>query len=551
MDFAFMALKIRLKMAVVEDDSGGNMKNEKRHGEISRREFLGRSAAGLTALGFSSTLLNTLCLQTGCRSKAGLGELLLPEDVLKKAAELLMAKGADFGDVFVERGAFEVLSSDDRKINTQTVLGKGVGIRGVKDGKVFYAYTASFEPKEIYKTARYVADAASQGQAGGESMVINLTNQAAGRSFPIVPLPNEVAPEKKIERIKGLTDRAWSADGRVNQVSQYLVEFIRPVNIATSSGQIVEKTLGGTLFYALTFMKDKSGNLQLGIDTRGGYAGMDFFRGKNALEAVVDKSVERAKTLLEAIDSPRGTFPVVLGPGSNGVLFHESCGHGMEADAVFKGSNYKDQLGKQTAAKGVTLIDDGTLPDLLGSYSYDDEGTPAQRTVLIRNGIQENYLSDLVWAKKLGLTPTGSGRRQSFRYPPIPRMRNTFIDAGDMSPQDIIANTKRGIYVAQVGGGGEVDVITGNFMMGVDEAYLIENGKITTPVKGAILSGMGIKALQTIDMVGNDLLIFPGAGQCGKGQTVYTGFGMPTIRVRGILVGGPGQAWEDTEGGVR
>jgi len=527
------------------------MKNEKRHREISRREFLGRSAAGLTALGFSSALLNTLWTQTGCRSKAGRGEVLISEDVIRKAMELLMAKGADFGDVFVERGAFNIVSSDDRKINTQTVLGKGVGIRGVKDGKVFYAYTASFEPKEVYRTARYVADAASQERAGGAATVVNLTNQASDRSFPIVPLPKEVTPEKKIERIKGLTDRAWSADGRVNQVSQYLVEFVRPITIATSSGQIIEKTLGGTLFYALTFMKDKNGNLQLGMDTRGGYAGMNFFRGENALEIVVDKSVERAIALLDAIDSPRGTFPVVLGRGSNGVLFHESCGHGMEADAVYKGSNYKGQLGKQTAAKGVTLIDDGTLPDMMGSYTFDDEGTPAQRTVLIRNGIQENYLCDLVWAKKLGLKPTGNGRRQSFRYPPLPRMRNTFIDAGDVSPADIIASTKRGIYVAQVGGGGEVDVITGNFMMGVAEAYLIEKGKITNPIKGAILSGMGIKALQTIDMVGNDLFIFPGAGQCGKGQTVYTGFGMPTIRVRGILVGGPGEAWEDIDGGVR
>jgi TldD protein len=223
----------------------------------------------------------------------------------------------------------------------------------------------------------------------------------------------------------------------------------------------------------------------------------------------------------------------------------------MEADLVYKGSNYKDQIGKQTAAKGVTLIDDGTLPELPGSFAFDDEGTPSQRTVLVNDGIQENYLCDLIWAAKLGIESTGSGRRESFRYPPIPRMRNTFIDAGNVPPEDIIANTKKGIYVAQTGGGGEVDVITGNFMMGVGEAYLIENGKITNPIKGATLSGMGITAMKTIDMVGSDLVIFPGAGGCGKGQTVPTGFGMPTIRVRGILVGGPGEAWEDREGGVR
>jgi TldD protein len=525
------------------------MDRKKKRRELTRREFLGRSAAGVTALGFSSTLLNTLLLHTGCKPGAKAGDLILPEDVLKKAVELLMAKGADFGEVFVERAAFDMVISDDKKINTSTTFEKGVGIRSVKEGKTFYAYTASFEPEEIYKTARFIADAAAQGQAGGEPMVLDLTKHTSDLSFPIVPHPDDVATEKKIDMIQDLTERAWSADSRVNQVSQYFQEIMRQTNIATSSGKIINQTLGRIRFYAFAYMKDKEGNLQMGFDGRGAYAGMDFFKGDNALEVIVDKSIERAQRLLEAVDSPRGMFPVVIGPGGTGVLFHESCGHGMEADLVYKGSNFKDQLGKQTAAKGVTLIDDGTLPELSGSFAFDDEGTPSQRTVLVRDGIQENYLCDLIWAEKLGLKSTGSGRRQSFRHPPIPRMRNTFIDAGDTPPEDIIASTKRGIYVVQTGGGGQVDVITGNFMMGVGEAYLIENGKITSPIKGATLSGMGIKALNTIDMVGNDLVIFPGAGMCGKGQAVPTGFGMPTIRVRGILVGGPGEAWEDVDGG--
>lgn len=533
------------------DNHGGNMKIARKRGKITRREFLGRSVSGVTTLGFSSSLLNSLLIHPKVLPEVKAKEYILSEDVLCKAVKFLMAKGADFGDVFVERSAFDTLSSDDRKINTATIFQKGVGIRGVKEGKSFYAYTASFAPEEIYKTARFVADAAAQGQAEEGAMVVNLTPQSSELSFPIVPLPDAVTPEKKIEMIKGLTERAWSSDEHVIQVSQYFQEFLRQVNIATSTGKIVDKTVGGTLFYALTYMKDDSGNLQMGLDTRGAYGGLDFFKGENSFEVVVDKSVERAKRLLKATDSPRGIFPVVLGPGSTGVLFHESCGHGMEADLVYKGSNFKNQLGKQTAAKGVTLIDDGTIPEMLGSFTFDDEGTPSQRTVLIREGIQENYMCDLIWAEKLGLKSTGSGRRQSFRHPPIPRMRNTYIDAGDVSPEDIIANTKKGIYVAQVGGGGEVDVITGNFMMGVAEAYLIENGKITNPVKGASLSGMGIKALKTIDMVGDDLFIFPGAGQCGKGQTVLTGFGMPTVRVRGILVGGPGESWEDADGGAK
>jgi TldD protein len=527
------------------------MKSGKKQGEITRREFLGRSATGVAALGFSSSLLNSMLIHTNVKTGSKAEDFIISEDVLRKAIKFLTAKGTDFGDVFVERSSFNILSSDDRKINTSTTFQKGVGIRGVKEGRSFYAYTASFDPEEIYKTARFVADAAAQGRPGEGTAVVNLIQQSSDLSFPIVPLPEAVGTEKKIETIKGLTERAWSSDKHVIQVSQYFQEFLRQINIATSSGKIVAKTVGGTLFYALTYMKDDSGNLQLGLDTRGAYGGLDFFKGDNSFEVVVDKSVERAKRLLKAKDSPRGIFPVVLGPGSTGVLFHESCGHGMEADLVFKGSNFKDQLGKQTAAKGVTLIDDGTIPEMLGSFTFDDEGTPSQKTILIKDGIQENYMCDLIWAEKLGLKSTGSGRRQSFRYPPIPRMRNTYIDAGDISPADIIADTKKGIYVAQVGGGGQVDVITGNFMMGVAEAYLIENGKITSPIKGASLSGMGIEALKTIDMVGNDLFIFPGAGQCGKGQVVPTGFGMPTVRVRGILVGGPGEAWEDVDGGAK
>jgi TldD protein len=513
---------------------------------MSRRKFLGTGAAGISSLAFSSALVDMLLNNTGCKSglTPGLEGLMIPEDVLKKAVGFLMAKGADFGDVFVERAAIDAVTSDDRKINTFTTIEKGVGFRAVKDGKTFYAYTDSFDPERLFETARYVADAASLG-GGGEVAVVNLTARTSNLTFPITPLPSEVAVEKKIDLFKALTDRAWSADPRVVQASQFMQEIIRQVNIAASSGEIINQTLGITEFIAQTFMKDDQGGLQVAMDMRGAYAGRDFFAGENSFETIVDRSVEKAKKLLEAVASPRGVFPVVLGPGMNGVLFHESCGHGMEADLVFKGSNFKGQIGKATAAKGVTLIDDGTIPQYPGSYAFDDEGIPSEKTVLIEDGIQKNYLCDRVWGKKLDLRSTGNGRRQSFRYPPIPRMRNTYIDKGTVPPEEIITATKKGIYVGDVSGGGQVDVITGNFMMGVGEGYLIEDGKITRPIKGATLSGMGIQALKTIDMVGSDLKLFPGAGRCGKIQSAPVGFGMPTIRVRGILVGGKGEAWED------
>jgi len=513
---------------------------------MSRRQFFGTGAAGISSLAFSSALVEMLLNSTGCKSglKPGLEGLIIPEDVLRKAVGFLMAKGADFGDIFVERAATDAVTSDDRKINTSTTIEKGVGFRAVKDGKTFYAYTDSFEPERLYETARYVADAASLG-GGEEAAVVNLTARTSTLAFPITPLPTDVEVGKKIDLFQGLTERAWSADPRVVQAMQLMQEIIRQVNIATSSGELIHQTLGLTEFLVQTYVKDQQGSLQAAMDMRGAYAGRDFFTGENSFETVVDNSVRKALRLLEAVDSPRGVFPVVLGPGMNGVLFHESCGHGMEADLVFKGSNFKDQIGKHTAAKGVTLIDDGTIPQFPGSYAFDDEGTPSEKTVLIEDGIQRNYLCDLVWGKKLGLKSTGNGRRQSFRYPPVPRMRNTYIEKGTIPPQEIIASTKRGIYVGDVGGGGQVDVITGNFMMGVGEGYLIEDGKITRPIKGATLSGMGIQALKTIDMVGSDLKMFPSAGRCGKLQSAPVGFGMPTIRVRGVLVGGKGEAWED------
>jgi len=520
---------------------------------ISRREFLGAGSVGLGSLALSPVLLEMLLAGTGCsaRGARALADFMVPEEVLKKAVGLLMERRASFADVFVERAIVDLVESDDRKINTSTRIEKGVGLRAVKDGKTFYAYTNSFDPEQIYSTARYVADAAAQGAGGPEGKVFNLVPQDSKLAFPITPRPSEVAVEKKIQMFKMLTDRAWSADPRVVQVGQFMRETIRQVNIATSSEKAVNQTLCLTEFMASTHVKDKGGSLQNGFDMRGAYAGRDFFTGENSFETIVDTSVGRAKRLLEAVDSPRGVFPVVLAAGENGVLFHESCGHGMEADLVFKGSNYKDQIGMQTASKGVTLIDDGTLRFMPGSYAFDDEGTPPERTVLIEDGIQKSYLCDLIWGGKLGMKSTGSGRRESFKYPPIPRMRNTFIDKGALSKEEIIGATKRGIYVTAVGGGGQVDVITGNFMMGVGEAFLIEDGKITRPVKGATLSGMGIQAMKSIDMIGNDLQIFPSAGRCGKMQSAPVGFGMPTIRVRGILVGGNGEAWEDKEGGAR
>jgi TldD protein len=518
--------------------------------ELSRREFLGKTAAGAAVFALPPLLIDDFLLWDGWKDHF-VDDLLIPEEVLRQAVNLLMARGADFGDVYVEKAAHDTMASDDRKLTTGTLVEQGVGIRAVKGGRTFYAYTASFEPESVYQTARYVADAAASAGGGRAVSVADLTRGSSSLSFPITPDPGSVEVEAKAEMVNSLTDRAWSADERVVQAGQLLREIMRQITLATSDGQLLNHTLGLTEYYAQTFLRDAGGNLRMGFGGRSAHAGQSFFTGENAFERVVDMSVHKARHQMEAVDSPRGTFPVVFGPGDPGVLFHESCGHGMEADLVFKGSNFKGKIGEKTAADGVTLIDDGTIPHYPGSFPFDDEGTPSQRTVLIEDGIQQNYLCDKIWGGRLGMPSTGSARRQSFRYPPIPRMRNTYIDAGTIPPDDIIKATKRGLYVADAGGGGQVDTVSGNFMMGVSEAYLIENGELTRPVKGATLSGMGIQALQTIDMIGNDLEITPSAGRCGKGQTAPTGSGMPTTRVRGVTVGGAGEAWSDVEGGPR
>ncbi|MCK4655694.1 MAG: TldD/PmbA family protein, partial [candidate division Zixibacteria bacterium] len=242
-------------------------------------------------------------------------------------------------------------------------------------------------------------------------------------------------------------------------------------------------------------------------------------------------------------ECPRGEVPVVFAPGENGVLFHESCGHGMEADLVEKGSAFADLMGEVVASEKVTIHDDGTLSGYPGSYAFDDEGLPAQDTVLIEKGRLTGYLHSLITAKKSGADPTGSGRRQNFKFPPIPRMRNTYIVAGEEDPEEIIRSTKKGLYAADVGFGGQVDVVTGRFITSILLGYLIEDGKLTRPVKGATITGTGIQALKDIDMLGNDFVLNYSPGRCGKGQEVPVGVGMPTLRVKKLTVGGTGSSF--------
>lgn len=466
---------------------------------------------------------------------------MIDPDLARKALAVAVGKGADYADLYAERGAYNLVVSDDRKLRTDLYAEHGVGLRVVMGDKTFYAIGDSFEEAALLKLAAFVRDAAGQGTAAGR--VIDLRRQPTLWPHPFAIPPTSAATEIKVDFVRRGEEAAWSTPQCVQATVRHR-DHQRDVFLAgTLHDRIITQTLGLTEFAVMVIL-DRHGARESGIHGRSFYQGLEALAGKNSPEAMVTRAAKMAATALEARDCPRGEMPVVFAPGENGILFHESCGHGMEADLVEKGSVFGGRLGQTVASPLVSLVDDGTLAGYPGSFEFDDEGTPSQRTTLIDHGILQTYLHSSITARKTGATPTGSARRESYKHPPIPRMRNTFILAGDSDPEEIIRDTRRGLYAVDAGGGGQVNVITGEFITSVKLGYMIEDGRLTYPVRGASIIGRGIDALQAIDMVGNDLEITPMGGRCGKGQQVPVGVGMPTVRVKALNVGGTGDAFD-------
>jgi TldD protein len=466
---------------------------------------------------------------------------LIDHGILTKALKIALGKNADFADVFVERATYNWVISEDKRLRTAYSVERGVGIRVVADGRTYYATTNSYDEADILRVAAFVHDAARSGTANGD--VVRLQESKSSWPFPFAIPPSKEEIEPKVEIVKRAEDRAWSAPHAIQATISFR-DNQRDVVLASSlHDSIIEHSLGLTEF-SVTIVVEKNGRRESVGHGRTFYAGLEALSGEHSPEHFSDEAAKAAALMLIAKDCPRGEMPVVFAPGDNGILFHESCGHGMEADLVEKGSTFTGLLGKEVASPLVTLIDDGTIPGYGGSFEFDDEGTPSQKTVLVENGILRNYMHSAVTAKRFNAALTGSARRESFAYPPIPRMRNTYILAGRTDPQDIIKGTKRGLYAILPGGGGQVNVFTGEFITSVKLGYMIENGQITYPVKGASIIGRGIDALRDIDMVGSDLKIEKSPGRCGKGQDVPVGIGMPTVRVKMLTVGGTGDALE-------
>jgi TldD protein len=412
-----------------------------------------------------------------------------------------------------------------------------VGVRVLADAKTGYAYTddITIENLEIAaRTARYIAQ-------NRQSQVPAPVDRPAGEIHDLYPIKtpvNDVALEKKVELLYEIDKFARALDPRVKNVFASLGSEYKVILVATSQGLVVGDVQPLTRLN-VTCIAEEEGKRQIGSFGGGGRVEFGFFVDSRDYERYAREAVRQAILNLSAIDAPAGTMDVILGPGWPGVLLHEAIGHGLEGDFNRKKTSaFTDRIGQKVASELCTVVDDGTMPSRRGSINIDDEGTPTHRTVLIENGILKGYLQDKLNAGLMEMPLTGNGRRESYAHIPMPRMTNTFMLAGESDPEDILRSVKKGLYAVSFGGG-QVDITSGKFVFSASEAYLIEDGKVTKPVKGATLIGNGPDVLTRVSMVGSDLKLDEGVGTCGKdGQSVPVGVGLPTIRIDGLTVGG-------------
>jgi len=463
---------------------------------------------------------------------------MISTDLAKKILAEALKTGGDLAEIYIEDRTSLSLQMEDSKIeNAVRGADRGVGVRVFFGDLVTYAYTDDLSENSILHAAQ-VAAAASSGSA--TTQVIDLTQRTSPLNFAVEKQFNDWDISKKAQLLHDADVTAREYSSFIKQVSASYSELNRKMWLFNSDGVQVEDDRSFLEIRAAMIAK-KGDILQRGRGAFGGRMGLELFEHNDFIQAVKD-GAETAIKMLDARPCPAGDMTVVMCNGWGGVLFHEACGHQLEADFVSKGTSaYSGRIGEQVASPIINAFDDGTIPGRRGSIAFDDDGTPSQRTQLIKDGILTEYMWDLVEARKAGRASTGNGRRQSFRHLPMPRMTNTFIDAGEHDPQEIIENTKSGIYIQSMAGG-QAEISKGDFVFNATEAYLIEDGKLTAPLRGATVVGNGPVVLTEIDMVGTDLALDPGYGMCGKGQTARVSVGQPTIRIPTVTVGGTDDA---------
>ena len=457
---------------------------------------------------------------------------MLDKEQLQEALAIAKKYGADFTEIFIERKYNTGIGlEDDNLERVITGIDVGAGIRVIAGGNTSYAYTNDLSRDAIKNAAQIVAKAAGNKE---RPLNINLLKKQEVKNLIILQPPDAVAIEKKVQKVLDANIAARKSDKRIKQVIVGYGDVIQDVLIANSLGELVEDRRVRTRFIVTAIAVDGT-LIQTGREVVGDFAGFELFDRIDVAELAQSAS-KRATIMLKAKPAPSGRMPVIMTSEAGGTMIHEACGHGLEADLVQKKlSVYAGKIGQIVASPGVTVIDDGTLSQY-GHIGWDDEGTRGQKNVLINKGVLEGFMYDRLTAMKEDRQSTGNGRRESYQHKPIPRMTNTYIDRGQLKPEEIIRATPKGLLVKKMGGG-QVNTTNGDFVFEVAEGYLIENGQVQNAVRGATLTGNGPKVLMQIDMIGNDLGFT--VGTCGKdGQGMPVSDAQPTIRVSELIVGG-------------
>ena len=510
---------------------------------LGRRRFVRMSAGTLIASAAGDLLLGCAGAQPRPVGSGGAGYFArfgVTEVMIAEALGAALSRGGDYADVFFQHRVSNDLALEDGAVNRAfTTVELGVGVRVVKGDQTGYGYSEDLSPAAL-KACAQTAAAIADGPSRPAPQRYHVPGRLPQR-YPLKVPWEEIRPEQKLPILDGVNARVFAADPRVKKVTVYFRDESGAVLLADSQGRIVEDVQPMTLLYVSCLAEDKGRREQGGYNVAG-RAGFEFY-APDRLDRVVREAVGRTLILFEAAPPPAGEMPVVLAAGSSGILLHEAIGHGMEADFNRKNvSIYADKVGKPIAKPFVNIVDDATNENARGAINVDDEGNDAGRTQLVENGVLATYLHDSISARHYGVKPTGNGRRQGYQFAPMPRMRATYMLPGPHKKEEIIASVKKGIY-CQNFTNGQVNIGAGDFTFYVKNGYLIEDGKLTRPIKDVNIIGNGPKVLEKVDMVSDDLQIDEGGWTCGKdGQSVPVSQGLPTVRVSSMTVGGRGKA---------
>lgn len=509
---------------------------------MSRRKMIGISAATLAAAGAGDLLASPAFPPgTGTAATAGIGYFSrfgVTEALIRDTLSSALTKGGDYADVFFQHRVSSSLGLEDGAVNRAFAgVELGVGVRVVKGDQTGYGYTEDLTPEALRRTALTAAAIADgptkQGPKGFRVESISATR------YPVKVRWEDVRPERKLPFLTSLNERVFAADRRVKKVNVAFRDESGAILVADSTGRIVVDMQPMTSL-GLSCVAEQDGKREQNGYNVAARADIGYYSPER-LDRLVREAVSRTTILFDAIQPPAGEMPVVLGAGASGILLHEAIGHGMEADFNRKNiSIYSDKIGRPIAHRFVNIVDDGTQEAARGAINVDDEGNPAGRTMLVANGVLATYLHDSISARHYGVKPTGNGRREGYQYAPMPRMRSTYMLPGPHRKEEIIASVRRGIYCTNFTNG-QVQIGAGDFTFYVKNGFLIEDGKLTRPIKDVNIIGNGPKVLEKVDMVADDLIIDEGGWTCGKdGQSVPVSQGIPTVRVASITVGGRG-----------